>query len=340
MNIARLLLNGELDLTKELTKVFYTCTMCKYCSAQCDVDVSAVVQAVRQELVEKGAISLEIKAVLDSIYKYGNPWKLPRNKRGDWIQDAQIRHYRSSDDFLLHVGCVGSYDMRGIQLSKALGRVLSQGDLSFGVLGNDETCDGNEVDLLGENGLFQLLAEENIKKFKQLGVRRIVTLSPHAFNAIKYRYPQYGGNFEVMHYTQLIWSILSKGRLSVSRKMDARMTYHDPCHLGRYGEEYEAPRKILQAISGVKLIEMERNRETSFCCGGGGGNYYTNLLGSEQNSPARCRVREACATGADILAVACPVCMIMLEDAVKAEGLEDRISVKDIVQILSSCLQE
>jgi len=201
-----------------------------------------------------------------------------------------------------------------------------------------EGCDGNEVNGLGEKGLFELLAKDNIDTFKRLNVKKIITLSPHAYNAIKNDYPPYGGNFEVYHYTQFLRDIIKEKTIDFPKDFAYRVTYHDPCFLGRYNNEYDAPRDILKEIPGVELLEMERNRENSFCCGGGGANFYTDLFGSEENSPARIRIREAHATGAKILAVACPTCMTMLEDALKVEDLEQEISILDISEIIERAL--
>jgi len=203
---------------------------------------------------------------------------------------------------------------------RRLGEVLLKAGVSFGVLGNEENCDGNEVSKLGEESLFQSLAEENIQKFKDLRVNKIVTLSPHSYNAIKNDYPKYDGCFEVYHYTQLLRDLIKDGKLDISNRLNAKVAYHDPCFLGRWNKEYEAPRQVLHAIPGVELVEMERSKEGALCCGGGGGNFYTDFLGGSENSPARIRIREACDTGASIVATACPNCMTMLEDAVKAEG--------------------
>jgi Fe-S oxidoreductase len=232
---------------------------------------------------------------------------------------------------------VGSYDPRGNESAKALGEILLKSGISYGVLGSDEDCDGNEVNILGERGLFHMLEEKNIRKFKKLNVKKIVALSPHAYNVIKNEYRE---KFEVMHYTQFLQKIIKNGKLDISNGLKARVTYHDPCFLGRYNGEYDAPREILLNIPGIKLIEMERNRENSFCCGGGGANFYTNLLGGGEKSPNRIRIREAYNTGADILAVTCPTCMMMLEDAAKDEGLEEKLAIKDISEIIKEfCLK-
>jgi len=335
MSIAWAVLEGKLDFTNELANRIYICSMCKYCSVRCGMDVTTIIKALKEESVERGLAPPKVRDFLENTYKYGNPWGEPRKKRGEWTDGTEIRRYKSGDEILYHVGCVGSYDTRGNEIAKALGEILLESGISFGVLGSDEDCDGNEVNMLGEKGLFQLLMEKNVQKFKKLGVKKIVTLSPHAYNAIKNEYPRHSENFEVMHYTQLLQEIIRNGKLHISKGLNARVTYHDPCFLGRYNKEYDAPREILLDIPGIELVEMERNKENSFCCGGGGGNFYTDFFGGGEDSPNRVRVREAYNTGAEILAVACPTCMIMLDDAVKVEGLEEKLTIRDISEIVS-----
>jgi len=335
MSIAWAVLEGKLDFTNELANRIYICSMCKYCSVRCSMDVTTIIKALKEESVERGLAPPKVRDFLENTHKYGNPWGEPRKRRGEWTNGTEIRRYKSGDEFLYHVGCVGSYDTRGNEIAKALGEILLESGISFGVLGSDEDCDGNEVNMLGEKGLFQLLMEKNVQKFKKLDVKKILTLSPHAYNAMKNEYPQHGENFEVMHYTQLLHEIIRDGKLRISKGLNARVTYHDPCFLGRYNKEYDAPREVLQNIPGIELVEMDRNRENSFCCGGGGGNFYTDLFGSGENSPSRIRVREAYNTGAEILAVACPTCMIMLDDAAKVEGLEEKLTIRDISEIVS-----
>jgi Fe-S oxidoreductase len=339
MSIAWAILERKLDFTDELAKRIYTCTMCKYCSRRCNTDVTAIIKALREEAVERGSVLPEVRDFLENVCKYGNPWKEPRKKRGQWVNGTEIKNYEPGNEFLYYVGCEGSYDTRGNKMAKTLGETLLAGGISFGILGYDEDCDGNEVNMLGEKGLFQYLAENNIRKFKELRVKKIVTLSPHSYNVIKNEYPNYGGNFEVMHYTQLLRDIIKKGKLNVSKGLKARVTYQDPCFLGRYNREYDAAREILRGISGIELVEMERNKEDSFCCGGGSGNFYLDLLNGGVDSPSRIRVREAYSTGAEILAVACPACMIMFDDAVKVEGLEEKLTIMDISEIVKRAME-
>lgn len=335
--------NGD-RLKEAVSKGLWYCTNCGACKEFCwrHVDVSVLgYRKIRQRAIEKGQQGLvpsEVRDMLDNILKYGNPWKEPRNKRSEWAKDTNISSYEASHDFLYYVGCLGSYDTRANRAANALGEIMLEGDLSFGILGNDEDCDGNDVKSLGEEGLFHLLAEKNIRLFKKLNVKNIVTLSPHAYNTMKNEYPFYGAGFKVVHYTQYLHDMIKMGKLNISKKLDARITYHDPCFLGRHNKEYDAPREILRAIPGVELLEMDRNRDNSFCCGGGAGHFYTDLLHGAEDNPSKSRVKEAAKTGAEILAVSCPVCLTMLDNEIKVEDLEEKLVVKDIAEIVNDSL--
>lgn len=340
--IAQNLLDGKLAWSHSLADVIYRCSMCAACVEQCPVSykdyILEVFQALREECVDRSLMSPSVKKFFENIYLYSNPFRELRQKRSEWAENTGIKQYQPGDEFLYYVGCIGSYDIRGNKIAKALGEILLHSGLSFGILGSEENCDGNEVKMLGEPGLFQFLAIDNIQKFKKLSVNNIVTLSPHAYNTMKNDYPHYGGSFEVKHYVQLLRDIIRSRKIDISRGLNALVTYHDSCFLGRYNGEYDAPRQILQSIPSIKLVEMERNRENSFCCGGGAGNFYADFLHGGENSPSRIRIREAYNTGAEILAVACPACMIMLDDAVKTEGLEQKLTVKDISEIVKEAL--
>jgi len=289
--------------------------------------------AAKEEMVERGKVPSAVKEFLENIQRQGNPYGTSKSKRGEWSDGTGIEQYQGQD-YLYYVGCIGSYDTRAQETAKTLGKVLQKAGASFGVLGNEESCEGNEVNMIGEKALFEMIAEENIAQFKDLGIQRIVTLSPHSYNAIKNEYPRYEGRFEVLHQTQFLQNLINDSSLDISKGFNAKVTLHDPCFLGRWNGEYEASRAVLRAIPGIELIEMERNRDSSLCCGGGGGNFYIDFLGGSADSPSRRRVREAIETGANVLAVACPNCLTMLEDAVKAEGLEDKLSVRDISEIV------
>ncbi|MFX0151830.1 MAG: (Fe-S)-binding protein, partial [Candidatus Hodarchaeota archaeon] len=247
------------------------------------------------------------------------------------------KYYSTNNEYLFYVGCVGSYEQRGQEMAKAFMKLLDRTNQSYGLLGTDEECDGNEVYMLGEKGLFKELVQKNIDTFENLGVKKVVTLSPHSYNIMKNKY--YGlKNIEIFHYTQLLNEIIQNHNVSLSQ-INTKVTYHDPCYLGRYNGVYDIPREILESIPGVELIEMPRNRDNSFCCGGGSGNFVYDLLGRSEESPNIIRVKEAYETGAESLIVTCPSCKMMLDDAVKKEQLENEIMVKDLSEFIVSRLR-
>ncbi len=332
-------LKGEIPWSEHLAEILYACTTCNNCVEQCPMkfapDIVDWIIGARSDMVEQGKLPARVKRFFESVYNYGNPFKNLREERGAWAKDIKI--YEKGDDFLLYVGCLGSYDENGQAMARNLAGLMKKAGLSFGILGNEEECCGNEVYSLGEMDLFKALAEKNIEKFRDLQVKKVVTLCPHGYNIMKNQYQQMGYNFEVYHYTQMIDSLIMDKRLKPAHK-DSVVTFHDPCYLGRHNKLYDASRKILQSVPGTKVVEMDRNRANSFCCGGGGGNFVTDFLAGGKESPARVRVREAADTGADVLAVACPGCMVMLNDALKAEDLEGKMQLKDISMILSELL--
>jgi Fe-S oxidoreductase len=332
-------LKGEIEWSEHFADILYACTTCKNCTEQCPMkfapDIVDWIVGARSDMVEKGRIPPRVSHFFEAVYGYGNPFKQLRSDRAAWADGT--KKYTTGDEYLLYVGCLGSYDENGQKMTKSLANVLKIAGVSFGILGNDEECCGNEIYSLGEMGLFQHLVEKNSQKFKELGVRKIVTLSPHAYNTMKNNYPKFGGSFEVYHYTQLLNDLIKENKIN-PWQAEVKVTYHDPCFLGRYNNIYEEPRQILQNIPGIELTEMERNRKDAFCCGGGSGNFVTDLLAGSADSPARVRAREAYETGSDTLAIACPSCLTMLIDAAKAENLDNKLVVKDISQILKESL--
>lgn len=342
VELARAFLEGRLDITPDVMRRIYTCTSCGSCDEQCNPAVGInplrIIEEFKYEGIEKGLIPPEVRDFLKSITIHGNPYLQPAGQRGEWAEKTTVERY-SEQEFLFYVGCVGSYDERGQKLARIVGELLSSAQVSFGILGEREICDGNEVNKVGERGLFKFLAEQNIALFKELGVKKIITLSPHSFNAIKNDYVRWRGDFQVLHYTELLEEQVKKGKLRPLIPMGKKVTFHDPCFLGRHNAQYEAPRYLLRSIPGLDLVEMERTRNNALCCGGGGGNFFTDILGAGERSASRVRVREAHSTGARILAVACPICRNMLEDAVKVEALEDELEVKDVAELLRDARQ-
>ncbi len=335
--LARGVLEGQVKVDSELMRRVYTCTSCGACDEQCHeavgVDPLQIIETLKSIAVESGAIPPEVRDYLKAMTVYGNPYLLPASERGAWVKNGQVKPF-SGQEYLLYIGDVGSYDERAKKTASRVAEVLTSAGVSFGCLLDRELSDGNEVNRVGDKWFYEVLAENNIKLFEETGARKIVTLSPHAFNAFKNDYPQWGFEGEVVHYTELFSRLIQDGSLKAAGTGTVKVTYHDPCFLGRHNDVYEAPREVLASIPGVELVEMERNRNNAFCCGGGGGNFFSDMLGSGEMSPSRIRVREALTTGASIIATACPKCFNMLDDAVKAEGVEDAIEVRDISQLL------
>lgn len=332
-------LNNEIDWSEHLAEILYACTACKNCVEQCPMrfssDLVEWIVGIRSAMVDSGKVPESVSRFLTNVYDYGNPLRIRRAERDAWADG--VRRYQPGDAYLLYVGCLGSYDDLGQTMARSVVDLLAGAGLSFGILGTEEECCGNEVYTLGELALFQALAEKSIRQFKELGVKKVIALSPHAYNAMKNNYPKFGADFEVYHYLQVLDMLIRSGSVKL-RGTKARVTYHDPCFLGRYNGMYDIPRRILRSIPGVELVEMARNRENAFCCGGGSGNFVMDLLSGSTESPSRMRAREARDTGADVLATACPACMTMLTDAVKVEDLEGKVAVRDISQIVKQAL--
>jgi Fe-S oxidoreductase len=340
MWLIRAWLNDEIKNSDRFQEILFSCATCANCVEHCiftfNEDLVNIFISAREELISDGIIPPPVRDYLKNITISGNPYKEPASERGKWAEGTPVETYKDQE-YLLYIGCVGAYDERAKKIARAVGTLLVKAGVSIGILGDKENCDGNEVKALGEAGLFQFLAEQNIALFRDLGIKKIITLDPHAFNAFKKDYPGLGGEFQVYHYTQIIAPLIQSGKIPL-KKCERKVTYHDPCYLGRHNGEYSAPRKVLGAIPGLELIEMDQNRENAFCCGGGGGNFFTDILGGGEDSPSRVRVRKALDTGAEMIAVACPQCAKMLDDAIKIEQLEDKLEVLDVAEMVTRYL--
>lgn len=338
MWLIRAWLNDEIETGPRFAEILYSCVACDNCKDQCVYPrfkdfLPDIFQETKAELVNEGKIPPEVRDYFKAINVNGNPYKLPQEERGKWAEGTGVEEF-SDQEYLFYVGCVGSYDEVGQKMARNVGSLLSNVGVSVGILGSEEACDGNEVKIMGETGLFTKLAEDNIIKFKIKGVKKIITLDPHALNVFKKDYPRLGGKFEVFHFTEILAGIIRDKKMALS-EYKAKVTYHDPCYLGRHNMIYDPPREILKSIPGLELVEMRRNSVSAFCCGGGGGNFFTDIIGTGEDSPGRVRIREALDTGAEIVAVACPQCAKMLMDAIKTEELEDRLEVVDVAEIVS-----
>jgi Fe-S oxidoreductase len=340
--IYRLLIAGngfDLEGREEL----WDCTTCSTCASRCPklVNPMEAIIAMRGVFVEKGRVHPNVKTALESTFRQGNPLTMPRSDRGAWAKDLQVKPAAEGAEYLYYVGCTPSYDPRVQKVARALVQVMRSAGVDFGILGNDETCCASEVRRLGEAGLFEAMVEENQTMFKEAGISKMFTTSPHCFNAFKNDYPKIKSvpqtELNVQHYTQVLAGLTKNGSLKYSGKFEKTVTYHDPCYLGKHNGIFDEPRAVLGSIPGLKLVEMDRSREKSLCCEGGGGRMW--LEGTNPGTRlAQQRIQEALDTGAEILATACPFCLLTLEEAVKHLNAEDKLRVMDIAEIAAQVL--
>jgi Fe-S oxidoreductase len=322
----------------------WQCTTCMNCLRVCpkEVDFIQIMPAVRKQAVLKGNVPPELQKVFENTFEYGNPMGESPKKRAAWTKRSKVPVPQSKDlqkdgkqsEYLWFVECYPSYHPRGIDASLALARVLHELKIDYSILGADERCSCDSQRLAGEPGLFEAMAEHNLKQFVQYGVRKVMVTDPHALNAFRKEYPRLGGTFTTVHYTTMLAPRMAE--LRMVKPLGVKVTFHDPCYLGRHHGEYDAPRQMLQAIPGVELIEMGRCRENSYCCGGGGGGMWLDGFMSDHVDMrlSEKRVIEAVATGADVLAVCCPLEVSRFEDAVKSTGNEGKLLVKDIIELV------
>jgi Fe-S oxidoreductase len=322
-------------LTVHPQNELWSCTTCSTCGVRCPKDLNPYefLIDIRGMAVEEGQIAPTIRDALESIFKNGNPWGRMRNKRSEWSQGLNVKHISQGADTLFFVGCTSAYDPRVQNVPKSLVKCLEKAGLSFSVLGDEEGCCGSEVYGMGEKGLFDYLVEENMKTFNKYNVKQTVTSCPHGYNAFKNRYNQ--TSFEVQHHTQLLAKLIETGKLTFSKQLDKKVIYHDPCFLGKQNGIYDEPRKVIESVPGVKLLEFDRSRARSVCCEGGGGRMWVDIPGERL---AETRVKDAAEAGAEILAVACPYCLLTFEDAVKTAGLEGELQIMDVAELLAQAV--
>ncbi len=322
-------------------ETLWSCTTCMACMQACPVFIEHVPKIVnlRRYLVMEEARVPELMAeALRSLEDRGHPFRGTTFSRTEWYRDLAVPHIREVDsvDFLLWVGCASALNERNQRVARAFVRVLREAGLRFAILGVEERCTGDPARRIGNEYLFEQLVRENIQRLKRYGVRKIVTMCPHCFNCLAHEYPQFGGRYEVVHHSQLLADLVRTGRLRPRCLSTPAVTYHDPCYLGRYNGLYDAPREVVRAC-GHKLREMSRSRDHAFCCGAGGGLMWMEELGQRVNHE---RATHALATQAEVIAVSCPFCLIMLEDGVKAKAEGRAVEVLDIAELLERALDE
>jgi Fe-S oxidoreductase/nitrate reductase gamma subunit len=323
----------------------WSCTTCNACVNACPVLINQVDYIVefRRTLVAQNRLDPLKKTFLENIGRTNNPFGLPQSERQTWLTDRHVPTVRENPgaEYLYWVGCQGSYDPRARRITEAVIKVLTEAKVSFAVLGNEEVCTGEPVRRMGEEARFQELAMRNIETIRASGAKKVVVHCAHCFNTFLNEYPELGGDFQVIHHSQLISQLVIEGRLRQAVEGGRptghrKVTFHDPCNLGRINHVFEPPREVLRA-EGLDVVEMRRNKANGFCCGGGGANVWYEVPGKKKIGVIR--VEEALETGAQTLAVGCPFCVAMFEDAAKTIG-DESLSVKDIAEIVAENIPE
>jgi Fe-S oxidoreductase/nitrate reductase gamma subunit len=321
----------------------WSCMQCNACVEACPVGIeqAPIINQLRRRLVEEGELHPNLQSTLQTIHKSGNSFGERARKRGRWTEelDFEVKDARKeSVDVLWFVGDYASFDPRSQRVTRTLARLFRAAELDFGILYDGERNSGNDVRRAGEEGLFEALAEQNIATLGECDFNRIVTSDPHSLNTLRNEYPELGGGWEVLHHTALLFALIESGRLPVQGQLDYRVTYHDPCYLGRHNGGYDAPRRILEAL-GCTLVEMPRNRDNSFCCGAGGGRIWIpDEPGAER--PSENRIHEAVGLGElDYFVVSCPKDVTMYEDAIKTSGNAERIELRELTELIEEALE-
>jgi Fe-S oxidoreductase len=330
------------DVVNEET--LWACTTCGYCEAACPIELEHLPRFFRmrqQRVLMEGAFPHELKAVFDAYETQSNPWGLPAETRADWAQGLDVPVVETAADvakldWLYYVGSAESFDPRGQRVAKAFATVLKRAGVKFGILGARETSTGECVRRAGNEMLFQTLAKTLVETLNELGVKRIVTADPHAFNTLKNEYPAFGGRYEVVHHTQLIARLIAEGRLPVARSVE-RVIYHEPCYLGRHNAEFDAPRAILARLATDAPLEFQLAREKAMCCGAGGGRMWMEeSIGKRINV---LRVEQALPAAPKVIATACPYCAVMIADGISALEKTEAIAARDLAELVAAALE-
>jgi len=327
---------GQLGLEGfESENCLFACTTCRACVDKCPrgVDIIGNVRGMRSMLAEVGTIPPSLKTIVGSLHAHGNPWSGDRAKRTEWASDAEIPIFSEATEYFLFVCCTSCYDVRSRRIARAVAESLKASGISFGVIGVDESCCGESVRKVGDEELFLKLASSNIKLFNSRGVKKIIVTSPHCLYTFKTEYPELGGEWEVVHYTQVLAGALAEGNLKLSGTPAGRVALHDPCYLGRHSNVFDQPRDLIKGVPGAEITELDRNRRNSLCCGGGGGRVWMETRAGERF--AELRIMEALAAGAGTLVTSCPYCITMLEDSCKVLGKADELAVMDLSELIA-----
>ena len=324
----------------------WACTTCGACQETCPVYVEHIVKIIdlrRNLVLAQSKMPESAQLMLRNMQSRGHPWAGIQSLRlrGDWTNGLELKLLAEGDNAntLFWVGCTGALVERNVEATLSMTRVLKAAGVEFGVLGDAETCCGDPARRAGYEFQFQIMAEQNIEIFKSYNIKEIITSCPHCYHTIKNEYPRYGGDFKVVHYTQFIADLIRQGKLKLTNELNSKLTYHDPCYLGRYNGVYLEPRRILQAIPKAKLEEMGRSRNTSFCCGGGGGHMWIE----EQPGTTKInqmRIEDVFKTGAEMVVTACPYCLQMFEESIEHKDMKDSLKARDLVELVEAAMKQ
>lgn len=340
-SMRKLVREATFGLTEIESEDIWRCTTCGRCPQQCPRDVKQIESgiALRRIANEYGVYPAPVKTVRTinaGLVGQGNPFGEDREKRGAWAEGLSVKPFAEGMEILYFPGCYLCYDPRLKKVAKATANILNLAGVDFGILGSQENCCGESIRKTGDEELFKRLAKENIKTFIDNGVKRILVSSPHCYHTFKNEYPEFRVNFEVVHISQYLFELLNEGRLQLKKDYPKKVTYHDPCYLGRHNSVYDEPREVLKKIPGLEFIEMIESRSDSLCCGGGGGRVWMETQKGERFSDLR--IEQAIGAGAEVLATSCPYCITMLEDSRTTMNLAEKIEVKDITEIIQESI--
>jgi Fe-S oxidoreductase len=316
----------------------WRCTTCGLCPERCPRGVGTieVSLSLRRIAGEAGISPAPIHTVNVSLGTEGNPLREPRAERADWAKGLSVKTFTEGTEVLYFPCCYPSYDARTKGMAIATANILNKAGVDFGILGAKENCCGESIRKTGDEQLFRRLARENIKTFIDNGVKKILVSSPHCYHTFKNEYPEFKVNFEVVHVSQYLFELINEGKLELTKEYAKKVTYHDPCYLGRHNGIYDEPREVLKKVPSLELIEMAESREDSLCCGGGGGGIWMDIPKGERFSDIR--LEQAIDVGAEVLVTACPYCMTMFEDSRLTREDSEAIEVKDITEVIQEVI--
>lgn len=340
-SMRKLIREATFGLTEIETEEIWRCTTCGKCPQKCPRDVKQIdnMVAIRRMATGYGVFPEAVKPVRSAsagLTSDGNPFGKDRAERADWAKDLSVKTFKEGMEILYFPGCYLSYDSRLKKVAAATANILNKAGVNFGILGSKENCCGESIRKTGNEAVFKRLAKENIKTFIDNGVKKILVSSPHCYHTFKNEYPEFQVNFEIVHITQYLFELINEGRLQINKEYNKKITYHDPCYLGRHNGIYDEPRDILKKIPGLELKEMSESREESLCCGMGGGRIWMETPKSDRF--ANLRLEEAVEGGVQELVTSCPYCITNFEDSRLVLNYDDAIQVKDITEILQEVI--